>query len=347
MQKDNSKKTGRTIANSPLSFILVAIAAITLVAIATTVGMNGCSQDRVKTTEPPKATVVIAYSQSPAAAPVLLADALGYWEGDPVKTKGFVAGQLCFDSVLGGNAELGTVAETPLVYGAIGGADYRILATFTHSTKHLRCIARVGEKPVEPMDLKGKTVGVLLGSVSEFFMDKFFDAYGLSRDQVKVVNLKPPEMVSALVAGGIDAAFVWEPFISEAQERSGDKIAVLGNGEGYTMTFNLVCRPDFVEKHPDQAAAVLRSLIRTHEYIKNNRERSIEIAAERLGMERKVLANIWDGYDFSVVLDDRLLKTMEEQAAWVRRRDKSNSGSLPNFRNFIANGPLQSIRDNL
>src|SRR3546814_12648214 len=53
-------------------------------------------------------------------------------------------------------------------------------------------------------DLKGKKVGVMLGSTSEYFAYLYFAKAGMTLDQVEVINLKPAEMVAALVQSDID-----------------------------------------------------------------------------------------------------------------------------------------------
>src|SRR3546814_16040167 len=70
-------------------------------------------------------------------------------------------------------------------------------------------------------DLKGKKVGVMLGSTSEYFAYLYFAKAGMTLDQVEVINLKPAEMVAALVQSDIDAAVIWQPFGRSEERRVG------------------------------------------------------------------------------------------------------------------------------
>ena len=80
--------------------------------------------------------------------------------------------------------------------------------------------------------LRGKKIGVWLGTTSEFFAALFLDAHGIGLDEVEFVNVKPAEMVSALDRGDLDAYVIWQPFGWKSMEVSGDKVRELSTGDG-------------------------------------------------------------------------------------------------------------------
>jgi NitT/TauT family transport system substrate-binding protein len=71
-------------------------------------------------------------------------------------------------------------------------------------------------------DLKGRTVALEQYSISHFVLATALAKNGMSIGDVKVVNLSAGDAAAAFVAGRVDAAVVWNPWV--------DKIASSGKG---------------------------------------------------------------------------------------------------------------------
>ncbi len=122
-----------------------------------------------------------------------------------LEVKTFTTGKLCFDAVLGGGAEFGTVAETPLTLAALANQPFQVLATIAYSNNDCKVIARKDRGINSPADLRGRKVATFIGTSAEFFMHSFLKAQGLSAKDLQVTTLQPPDMVTALSNGDIDA----------------------------------------------------------------------------------------------------------------------------------------------
>ena len=68
--------------------------------------------------------------------------------------------------------------------------------------------------------LKGKKVGLALGTGSEVFFTTVVEKAGHSMDEYEVVPVEAPEMVAAIERGDIDAYAAWEPWVSAGSYRS-------------------------------------------------------------------------------------------------------------------------------
>ena len=68
--------------------------------------------------------------------------------------------------------------------------------------------------------MKGKRVGLPLGTVVEFYLGRSLLLNGLSMKDITPVNLLPSQMADAMVNGDIDAAVVWEPYVTQIEERA-------------------------------------------------------------------------------------------------------------------------------
>ena len=66
-----------------------------------------------------------------------------------------------------------------------------------NSNRDLAIVARNDRGIASPGDLKGKKMGVTLGTNADFFADAFLLAEGIDRKGVKIIDMKPDEMPAA------------------------------------------------------------------------------------------------------------------------------------------------------
>jgi ABC-type nitrate/sulfonate/bicarbonate transport system substrate-binding protein len=331
--------TRRTIFRTTLCIIAVALIAFWVID----------RQERPPATLLPSGQrLVLAYNRdTPLVSPVFVALDRKLWvdESLDIEPQGLILGRACLDAVLSGHADVGTVAETPIVFAALHGLDFRVLCSFASSTKHVRCAARVDQGITRPEDLKGKRVSTALGTNNEYYMIEFLREHGLSRKDVEVINLNPTEMTNALVSGQISAAFYWEPFIWKAKQKLGTNLMVFPPGDFYTVTYCLVASTNFVRDKPDIVRKALRALLRSADFMRDHPKESVTIVAARIGIDETLLSEIWDSYRFEVTLDEQFLKTLDEEAEWARQYDPSlKDGKLIAFRKLIADQPLKSLK---
>ena len=75
----------------------------------------------------------------------------------------------------------------------------------------------VGPKIKSFADLKGRTVALEQFSISHFVLATALARNGMSMNDVKVVNLSAGDAAAAFVAGRVDAAVVWNPWVNKIQ----------------------------------------------------------------------------------------------------------------------------------
>lgn len=187
---------------------------------------------------------VFAEGMQPIAGPLYVAEKLGYWRelGLDVTLVPFSSGRLCLDAVLSGKAQAGTVAETPVMNAAFRGTPIAIIATIYDSDRNTKVLTLKSNGIDTPEKLKGRKVGVSLGTNGEYFMDLFLAHYGLRRTDLEVINLRPEDMAISIIHGNVDAIFTWEPHIQNAKDQLSDRTIVFNNDGLYTETYNVVVK---------------------------------------------------------------------------------------------------------
>lgn len=99
------------------------------------------------------------------------------------------------------------------------GRDYRILFTTDESLGADGIIAT--DEITSVKDLVGRSVAYSETTIAELFLKKALDDVGLSIADITSVNMTAGDAGSALIAGRVDAAVTWEPWVSQADDRDG------------------------------------------------------------------------------------------------------------------------------
>lgn len=295
----------------------------------------------------PAARLVIAEGTQPIAGPVYVAHEKQFWKelGLDVELVPFTSGRLCLDAVLAGKADAGTMAETPIVNAGFQGAPIYVVAGIHKSQKNTKVVARKDKGVVKPSDLKGRKVGVSIGTNGEFFMDQFLKREGLTRKDLQVVNLRPEDMASSLVRGDVDACFTWEPHVQNAKSQLGEAATIFNNDGIYTETYNIVMTQNGAKSKPKELALFLQGLDKAVAYMHENPDDAVRIVARRIGMDDGVLRAIWSDYTFQLSLEQSFLDLLNEEAKWAKDSGIAPSGAeIPNYRLFILTEPLKALK---
>ncbi len=135
--------------------------------------------------------------------------------------------------------------------------------------------------------LKGKTVAVLEGGLTQIFMAEWLTDNGVGIDEVSFTNLIMDDAVGAMVGGTAAAAEFWEPFGSQVLEAMpGATVAADSTEEKYITTAllgdALYMSTAFLEERPEDAAKLARAYFNAVDFWKANPAEGNRIIAEGL-----------------------------------------------------------------
>ncbi len=141
----------------------------------------------------------------------------------------------------------------------------------------------VAKKEIQSIkDLKGKTVAVSIGSTSHWFLANVLDQNGMSLDDVKVQDMTAGDAGAAFVAGRVDVAVTWEPWLSRAQQTDFGHTLVTSKEYPGLIVDSFGFRPDFAKAHPDVVVAFLAGWNDAMNYWKANQDPAVKIMADAL-----------------------------------------------------------------
>ena len=103
-----------------------------------------------------------------------------------------------------------------------------------------------------PQDLKGKRLGVPFVSTTHLHTLFALEQFGIEPNEVKILNMQPPNIVAAWERGDIDAAFVWDPALGRIKQ-SGKVLITSGllSSWGKPTFDGMVVRKEFGDSNPD------------------------------------------------------------------------------------------------
>ncbi len=130
-------------------------------------------------------------------------------------------------------------------------------------------------------DLKGKTVAFEFGSTSHFLLSYLLDTVHMSTNDMTVVNNVAPDAGAAFVAGKVDAAGTWEPWLSTANERAGGHL--LASSKDAPILYDIpIFRTDVVRGRTADIRSFLRASFAAREWITTNQNEAQNIIAHDL-----------------------------------------------------------------
>lgn len=132
-------------------------------------------------------------------------------------------------------------------------------------------------------DLKGKRVAFSEGSVSHFFLAYLLQQNGMSLKDVTMVNMTAGDAGAAFVAGKVDAAVTWEPWLTKGRQAPHGKLLVDSSATPNLIVDVLVFRKDVIKSRARDMQHLVDAWVRAVDYWKANPDESNKIMAEAIG----------------------------------------------------------------
>lgn len=242
---------------------------------------------------------------------------LGEKHGLDITVKTFESGSLALQAVAAGDiVAAGTSGGLPTLRGKSKGANFVGVAAALKAPL-ISCASAV-DNVKAPKDLEGKTVGFMTGSSSEFWWSRYTALHKLTN--VKTMNLSPPETITALNGGQIEAFFNWQPWCDRAQEIVAGAHVLAWGGDDDLQPFAdamITFHADFVKTSPDTALRLLRAVDEAVAWIPNNAEAAAKIMAKTFRGDVAQFTRDIKNIEWGLRLDSELRELLYAEARWM------------------------------
>ena len=145
-----------------------------------------------------------------------------------VKLVMFDAGPAIMEAFSANSLDFGCLGDQPCISAIATGCPAEIIGTYRTQRTGTAIIVNKNAKIEKIEDLKGKKIGLTLGSNAEHLLNIVLEEAGLTQKDVEIISLEQGDMLTTLQSGDIAAAAVWEPRISQSK----DYAFRLADGEG-------------------------------------------------------------------------------------------------------------------
>ncbi len=303
----------------------------------------GCS--RSQKYAGPVEKITVAASTGDIGALFYFCKETGFFERNGLKVtiNEFNSGKIAAEAMLAGEANMSTSSSTVFVCKSFSYPDLRTIGTLC-TFKNIDLIARKDRGISSIPDLKGKKVGLTKGSGGEFFFGTFLLFHDLKREDVKIVDLSPTDIVNSISKGSIDASFTWEPHNYYIKETLGTNAASWQGQSGQSGHFLLLTTQTWIDNNPEALRRFLSSLVEAEDFGKQNTEEFKEFTKKKFNYKKDYIDYVWTRNKYMVSLPQSLILSAEDQASWRIENKLTDKTEVPNYLDYIHVEGLKAVR---
>jgi NitT/TauT family transport system substrate-binding protein len=292
-----------------------------------------------------KSSVRIAVPLVPHAGLIHIASARGFFldRGLGVTLLLQSYGKAALAELLRGHADLAVAADVPVVVEILKGAPLSIVASVANASNELAVLGRIDRGIRTPGDLRGRRVGVTLGTSGEYFLWAFLVRNRIAPQSLQLIDLPPSRLIESLRDDLVDGIAAWQPVRHEAELAFGDLIVSLQAPDAYAQNYILVGQRDYVQAHQQELRHVVRALLDAEAFVNADPQRAKEALAGLLKLSPATLDPSWRDVTLEVEQQQAQLVTLEDVATWAMARNYAPSQPMPNFVSHLALDTLLAV----
>jgi NitT/TauT family transport system substrate-binding protein len=145
-------------------------------------------------------------------------------------------------------------------------------------------------------DLKGKKVAFEEGTTSDILLTYALMQNGMTKADIQAVPMPASDAGAAAIAGQVDAAVTYEPYIS----------AALGQGNGYRVLYSAAEKPGLIsdvfvfpaktlQEKPEAVKGMMAAWQEAYDFLQANPDEGQKIIAEAVGSDLAEFKTAWQG----------------------------------------------------
>jgi NitT/TauT family transport system substrate-binding protein len=276
---------------------------------------------------------------------IWIAEERGYFADNGLKVtiNLFEAGKYAISALLEGSVDVVTVAEFVFAGKAMNEEKFQTIGSIAKSEFHY-LIARKDRGIGQVSDLKEKRIGLSRQTSAEFYLGRYLQLHNISLHDVTLVDLKPSQVGEALIRGDVDAVLAWDPYAYTIDKNLGGNALIRLAQSGQTMYWLLVCRSDFITRHPELIDRLLSSFDQSEKFAANNPDQVRRILQKRLNVEDAYVERIWPKTRLGLSLDQGLIIAMEDESRFMIDNNLVNNRQMPYYPDYIHWQGLEKVK---
>ena len=237
----------------------------------------------------------VALSKCVCVTAMMLAVKQGWLQeelGSDVKltVQEYKTGVAQMSAILAGALDIGGMGSTPAIALIARNAPIQIFFVMDDEDTVEGLVVKSDAGISKVSDLKGKRVGVQVGTTSDYALGGAILNAGLQPSDVTIVNIPQDALIGAWSRGDIQGAYAVDPHFSRLANEGGTKLQTIGQlraaskGE-YSIVDVWLTRTEFADKYPEAVRAVARALERSHKLIEEDAQEVARLVHKDFGID--------------------------------------------------------------
>ena len=192
-------------------------------------------------------------------------------------------------------------------------------------------------------DLKGKVIATQLGTSGEVILNMALEEVGMTKEDVKIMNMDMAGAVTAFIANQVDAIACWDIHATNVVDNVGidnlNMIASTGDfSDKAAFPGSWVVTPEYAKANEDVVVRFIRGLYKCYDFRAANYEESIKASADFQEVDFETFSKTrndlkpFNSNDLKTMLDDgSLLDIYQLQLDYFISQDKVKSGDVNTY----------------
>ncbi|WP_417597491.1 taurine ABC transporter substrate-binding protein [Oceanospirillum sp.] len=267
--------------------------------------------------------------------------------GIEIEWRRFDSGAKVITAMASGDVDIATAGSSPIAAAISRGVDIELVWILENINEAEALVVRKGSGITAPQDLKGKTLGVPFVSTTHFHTLFALEQFGLSDQDVQVLNLQPNAISAAWRRGDIDAAFIWDPVLSRIKA---DGDVLISSGElsrwGKATFDGMVVSKEYAADNPEVVTTLVRLAAEADAQYRDQKE---SLTAESPMVQKIAKMTGGDAASVPAVLSLYQFPTLSEQTscAWLSCGEEGGAAKALRFTSeFLkAQGKIPGLKE--
>lgn len=172
------------------------------------------------------------------------------------------------------------------------------LKIITLLNKSLGGDALIANKDINSIPrLRGKNIALEENWVSHYFLSYILDQNKMSIKDIQIVNMKGSDIGAALISKKVDAAILWEPWLSQTKRLTDANI--LASTNEYPVIFDvLVGKEKNLFERSDDIGKLIKIWFESVDFFEKNKKEACKITSFFFGLSNVELENYLSKLDF-------------------------------------------------
>ncbi|MGC2164660.1 MAG: hypothetical protein WA632_01445, partial [Gallionella sp.] len=95
---------------------------------------------------------------------------------------------------------------------------------------------------------------------------------------------------------------------------------------------------------PEVVRSFLRALVKAEDFVSGHEDEAQSIMAAATSIDKQLIREVWNAFNYHVVIDQTLLITLEDETRWAIKNKLTKQTEMPDYLSFIHFDSLRAIK---